>query len=90
MARSLWTRQVYSRPSAQDRDVQTEWKVGTSQDFRSITGRLSIAIKTRRWQRQWPRRGSNPHRDFSPKDFKSFVSAIPPLGLFSRGSLITG
>ena len=34
-------------------------------------------------QRQWPRRGSNPHRDFSPKDFKSFVSAIPPLGLTS-------
>ena len=29
---------------------------------------------------QWPRRDSNPHRDYSPRDFKSLVSAIPPLG----------
>jgi hypothetical protein len=35
---------------------------------------------------KWPRRGSNPHRDFSPRDFKSLVSAIPPLGLDTSGS----
>ena len=32
----------------------------------------------RAWQ--WPRRESNPHEDYSPRDFKSRASAIPPLG----------
>jgi hypothetical protein len=26
----------------------------------------------------------NPHRDYSPRDFKSLVSAIPPLGRTSN------
>jgi hypothetical protein len=32
-----------------------------------------------------PRRESNPHGDFSPRDFKSRMSAIPSLGQLSLG-----
>src|SRR5437868_2057810 len=36
----------------------------------------------------WPRRDSNPHGDYAPRDFKSLVSAIPPRGLSIDATIV--